>query len=237
MIALINVGYDVLDFLKEFGTILLYAVALLFSVVRYPKYYDSVLKYFPIIIGYTFLTEILGAYIKINENFQIVFIDEHSINNSLIFNIFDIIFYCYFFYILWKSLKPKNHKRVVKFGSFLFIIISFINPFFQNFELYPQIYAITAGSITLIISIILYFRQLKVTENTPPIRNNLLFWITLGLLIFYTAYPFLMIIGLSHIDIYTKFNLRQIHQVLLSLMYICFIIGFIRMRRTKSLLN
>ncbi len=65
--------YDILGFLKNYGFILLYGVALLISIMRYRNFFDSILRYFPIIIGYTFLTEILGGYIRANENFRIIF--------------------------------------------------------------------------------------------------------------------------------------------------------------------
>ena len=227
--------YDIISFLKNYGFILLYGVALLISILRYPKFFDSVLKYFPIIIGYTFLTEILGDYIRKNENFRIIFMDEHSVNNSVIFNLFDIVFYVYFFFVFWKTLKSKKHKNLVKYGSLLFLATCLINPFFQDFVLYPQIYAITVGSIVLILCILLYFKQLKENKNGLPNLNNLLFWVALGLLVFYLAYPFLIIIGLSYSEIYTRFNVRLIHQLLICVMYICFIIGFLKMRRMKPL--
>jgi hypothetical protein len=221
------------SFIEEFGAIPLYGIAFLFSIFRYRKYFDSVLKYLPIIIGYTFLNEILGAYIRTNDNIQIIFVDQHALNNSILFNIFDIIFFLYFFYIFWKSLKSKKHKAIIKYGSLLFIITSLINPFLQDFILYPQIYAIIAGSITLILCILLYYRQLIIDKSRLLHRNNLLFWIALGLLIFCIAYPILMIIALNYSEVYIRFNMRNIHLVLTCIMYLCFIIGFLKMRRLK----
>lgn len=228
---------DFWNFIREFWSILIYGVTFLLSIYRYRKYFDSVLKYFPILIGYTFLSETLGAYIRENENIQIVFLDEHSVNNSLVFNIFDVVFFSYFFYVFWKTLKSQKHKNVVKYGSLLFVIACFLNPFVQDFILYPQVYAITIGSIILILSILLYYKQLNENKNGLPKRNNLLFWVALGLLVFYFFYPFLIIIGLSFSEIYIKFNVRQIHQFLIFLMYSCFILGFLKMRRMKPIQN
>ena len=227
--------YDILGFLKNYGFILLYGVALLISIMRYRNFFDSILRYFPIIIGYTFLTEILGAYIRANENFRIIFIDEHSVNNSLIFNIFDIVFFTYFFYVFWKSLKSQKHKNLVKYGSLLFVVSCLINPFLQDFILYPQTLAIVVGSSNLILCVLLYFKQLNENKIGLPNHSNLLFWVALGLLLFYIAYPFLIIIGLSFSEVYTRFNVRQIHQFLIYLMYGCFIIGFLKMRRMKPI--
>lgn len=228
-----NLIDESIDFIMEFGPMLFYASALLFSVKHYSKYFDSTFKYLPIIIAYTFLTELLGAYIKYNEGFQIIFIDEQYTNNSIIFNIFDIVIYSYFFYIFWKSIKSQKHKNIIKYGAFLFFIACIINPLIQDFILYPQIYAIAIGSINLILCILMYFYQTKENKNKLPNNRSLLSWISIGLLIFYTAYPILMLTGLSYPDLYRKYNLRIILQALICLMYFCFSIGFIRMRRMK----
>ena len=62
-----------LEFLRDNLSLILYGVALALSVFRYGKYFDSILKYFPILIGYTLLTEILGMLIKRKEEFVIIF--------------------------------------------------------------------------------------------------------------------------------------------------------------------
>ncbi len=230
-------SYNIIDFLRNYSFIILYGVALLLSIFRYDKYFDSVLKYLPILIGYIFLTEILGAYISKNENFQIIFLDGHKINNTLIFNILDIIIFSYFFYVFWKSLKSQKQKKLVKYGSWLFLMTCLINPFLQDFILYPQTFAIVVGSSNLILCILLYLKQLKENKNGLPNRNNLLYWVALGLLVFYIAYPFLIIIGLSYSEVYTKFNIREIHQFFICIMYSCFIIGFLKMRKMRPIDN
>ncbi len=82
-----------------------------------------------------------------------------------------------------------------------------------------------------------YAPQLKENKNGLPNRNNLLYWVALGLLVFYIAYPFLIIIGLSYSEVYTKFNIREIHQFFICIMYSCFIIGFLKMRKMRPIDN
>lgn len=227
--------HDFSSIAREFGFILMYVITFLVSIFRYPRYFESILKYFPMIIGYTLISEIMGGYIRDNENFQIVFIEEHYINNSLIFNVFDIIFFSYFFYVFWKSIENKKWRKLIKYGSILFFISCVVNPFFENFILYPQTYAIIIGSSNLVLCTIFYLKQLKGVKVESPKKTNLLFWISIGLLIFYLAYPFLMIIGLHFSEIYLKYNVRQIHQLLICVMYTMFIIGFLKMHRMKPI--
>lgn len=223
-----------LAFLKDNFSLILYGIALVISVFRYRRYFDSKLKYFPILIGYTFCTEILGMLIKREEAFSIFFSKENELSNNLIYNIFDIFFYLYFFYIYWYAIKNTQHKRWIKNGGILFLAVSLINPFFQNFIFIPQIYSMIAGSATITLASILYLKQLS---NSKDNRNyNLLFWISLGLLAFYPFCPIIFII-LVYFDysIFQSLYIDVLHQFLICLMYTCFIIGFLKMHYLKPI--
>ncbi len=226
-------SHEILNFLKYDGFILLYGVTLLFSIVRYRRYFDSVLKYFPIIIGYTFLTELLGYLIRENENFQIVYLEDYSVSNSIFYNIFDIILFLYFFYIFWYISTRSKHKILIKYGAIIFIVISILNPFIQDFIVFPQIYALTIGSFVLVACTIMYLQELHSKSKRIPNRKNLLFWISLGLMSFYSFYPALMIIGVYYRN-YAQ-SIRPLHYGLIILMYLCFIIGFAMMRPLRSM--
>lgn len=219
-----------LKFLTDSYFYILYGITLALAVIKYPKYFDSVLKYFPILIAYTLLNEILGWYILKHEDFQIVYVKGSDINNSFVYNIFDIVFFLYFFYVYWKSIQNIGHKIIIKNAGIAFILISIVNPFFENFWLLPQIYALTLGSNVLMICSILYL--VKEKESISKNRN-LLFWISIGLLIFYPVYPVIMIIGLKNDELYSNL-VGTIHRALIAGMYICFIVGFLRVKRFRS---
>ncbi|EAR00046.1 hypothetical protein [Maribacter sp. HTCC2170] len=221
---------ELTDFLFNNYFLAFYALALVFSLVTYKKYFDTVLKYLPILITYTLITEILGLLIRDVEEIQIVYLDGYSYYNLLIYNIFDIIFFLFFFYVFWIVLYAKRFKRLIKYGGILFIIVSLVNPFFQDFVLSPQLFASTVGSVVLIACIWFYFIQLK---SNQEIRNNrdLLFWISIGLLVFYSFYPFIFIIGHYDHGLYQELYIRQILHLLIAFMYSCFILGFLLAKR------
>lgn len=206
---------------------------MLLSIVRYRRYFDSLLKYFPIIIAYTLISETLGLLIRVNDNIQIVYLEGYSFYNILIFNIFDIVFFLYFFSVYWNVVTEIKYRNWIKYGAFLFIACTLINPFFQNFILYPQLIASTVGSFVLIFAILLYFIGKKTISNLPN-RQNLLFWISMGLLLFYTFYPFILLIGYYDYELYQKLHIRFIQHILIAVMYSCFVIGFVLMRRIRS---
>ncbi|WP_291871263.1 hypothetical protein [Maribacter sp.] len=215
--------------------IILYAISLITSIIRYRRYYDSALKYLPIIIGYTLANEILGGMIKYYNEIQIVYSEGYALNNNLIFNIWDNIFFLYFFYVYWKMFNTIKFKKIARNGTLLYIGISIVNLFIQDFFIFTQIYSLVFGSLLIVIIAILYFVELKRKPTSIPISKNLLFWISIGLLIFYTFYPFIIILITNYFyEIYKPLNIRPFHLSLIILMYSCFIIGFIRMRRIRG---
>ncbi len=225
---------ELIFFLYDHCFLLIYLVALLFSLIKYRLYFDSPLRYIPVVITYTLATETLGAFLMKYDDFQIIYFVKEAFHNNLIFNIWDIVFFNYFYFIYWKTIKTPRFKKIIKYGGLLYILISSINPFLQNFILYPQIYALSYGSLIILICIVLYLNDLKSNPINTPKTKNLLYWISIGLFTFYTFYPFVMICINYHFkEIYQAYNLRPFHLFLIVLMYSCFIIGFIRMRRIR----
>ncbi len=222
----------VFDILLDNYFMALYAVALVLSILRYRRYFDSLLKYLPILIGYTLLSESLGYFIRVNDELQIVYLEGYSFYNHLIFNIFDIIFFLYFYFVYWNAIQNNGFKKLIKYGAALFIIGSLVNPFFQDPMLIPQMIGSSIGSLVLVLCTIMYSIELKSRTNIPFYRN-LLFWISLGLFIFYLFYPLVLTVGYFNYELYQKLYMRQFHYLLIALMYSCFILGFIFMRRMR----
>jgi hypothetical protein len=185
------------------------------------------------IIAYTLISEILGTLIRKYDNLQIIYLEGYSFYNSLILNIFDIVFFLFFYYVFWHALSSFKSKGLIKYGAILFITSSLLNPFFQDFMLLPQMLASSMGSAVLIGCIILYFNKLRSGTDISNF-HNLLFWISLGLLIFYTFYPFILLIGYFNYELYLDLHIRQVHHILISVMYLCFILGFVFMRRVRQ---
>ncbi|MGB7396173.1 MAG: hypothetical protein WA913_17460, partial [Pricia sp.] len=193
------------------------------------------LRYFPILIAYTLCTEVLGWYILKHEEYQIDYrglAEYYTINNTAIYNIFDIIFFLYFFFIYWKIINNSLSKSAIKYCSLVFVLVSFVNLFFQDFWLFPQIWSIIVGSSLLVMCVCLYLKDSKIGNSKISRRYNLLFWISLGLLVFYPSYPILIIVGVYNSDLYVKW-FKELHHVLIAAMYLCFTIGFLSMKRFK----
>lgn len=209
-----------------------YGIALFYAMKKYRYYYESSLKYFPLIIGYTLASEIMGYMVAEYDDIQLIYLNNHlyARYNHLLYNIFDVVFFLYFFYIFWKIIDVPKYRRIINYCVILFVATSLINPLFQNILILPQLMAITMGSVSLIACIAFYFKTLQSKKESKLHHNNLLFWISIGLLAFYPIYPFIMFLGF-HYEIYVKYHIRLVQHTTIVLMYSCFIIGFLRLRR------
>ncbi|MRI02145.1 hypothetical protein GH721_16490 [Kriegella sp. EG-1] len=227
---------EAIDILKSNFFIALYAISWVLSVLKLPMYYDSTLKYFPIIIGYTLCTEILGALIYYVPDFTLFSEVEYASYTVLIYNIYDLIFFTYFFFVYKKSIKKVNIKKMIKYGTWIFLICFIINALIINPMLLELWYAYVTGSVLLIFSSIAYLLQLFQQNGIKENSLNILFWISIGLIIFHLGYTPITIIKNLNIKTITGNEytiLRTTHISLIILMYASFIIGFTKMKRYR----
>lgn len=211
----------------------IYGITLALSLYRYPKYFDSKLKYLPILFLYTFLNELLGRLIRNYEEFSLISNKIYSDYNWLIFNVYTIIFYFYFYYLYWNYTERQQSKKIIFYGAVVFAIVSLVNASIEDLSKIPQVYTYVIGGLLLIYSIIVYLRRFFTIPRDFKIKEDILFWISTGLLVFYTGYLPIKIIRY----IYTSQGLtpepiiKRIHLLLILISYTCIIIGFIRMKR------
>ena len=219
------------DFLEN-SFVLIYGITFIVSMIRYPKYFDTSLKYFPIVILYTLLNECLGILIYKYDTFSLAFNNLYSNNYTIIYTIYNIGFFLYFFYLFRTYLKNSGYRAIIKFSSFLFIAVCLINPFFQNIFNEYQYLIFFSGALILMLCVIMYLKE-QIKKRTGELKNNVLFWIALGLLLYHIGYiPIKLQRYQNELKGATEEpSLKYIHLSLILIMYLCFIIGFLRMKK------
>lgn len=217
--------------LLEMGYLPLYAITLAVSLWRYPKYFDTPLRFLPVLFLYTFLNELLGSLIISDEQIALIFSDLED--NSVIYNLYSIISYLYYYYVFWSFSKDKSFRKNILYGSVIFMIFCVLNIFIQSFVSDSQTVSYVVGGCILLYCSISYLRYFISLPQKFTIKQNILFWMSLGLTIFYLGYLpikifwfFKFIYGFSESP-----WIRNIHLSLIFAMYIPIIIGFLRMRR------
>ncbi|MEM7381814.1 MAG: hypothetical protein AAF361_11535 [Bacteroidota bacterium] len=224
-----------LDTLLENSYIPMYGLALVLALIRYPKFFDTPLKFFPILLMYTFLNEILGTIISSNDQYSFVFNDFYADYNMVIYNIYNVVFFAYFIYVFRAYLPQGKPKKILLICGALFLLVSLLNPVFQDFMIEAQIGIYVVGALVLITGIIFYFVDLQKNTGRWFHRKDLMSWIGLGMLIFYTGYlPIKIYRHFATIHQVTEPSyIRKIQLTLILLMYLCIIVGFVMMRRRK----
>lgn len=226
-------NFHILDTFLENCYIPLYGITFLISLWKYSKYYDSPLRFLPVLLLYTFLNELLGEIAKDSSNYNLSYQNIYSNYNIIIYNIYNVVFFLYFYYVFWCYIKKSGYRKSIVIGSCIFLATSLINPFLQDLLIEPQLYSYVLGSAVLIYCIILYFIEILGSSKILYIKEDLLFWISVGLLLFYVGYIPIKLtryfFAIENVDVYM--NLRRVHLILIIIMYGCFITGFIWMKR------
>ena len=213
---------------------LLYLAAFVLSLTKYRLYYDTILKYLPLVIAYTLLSEILGLMVRDLKDVQIVYKKNYYEYNTAIFNIFDIIYNLYFLYIYRNTINTPVSRKIIDYGSVLFLITCVVNLFIQDFLTEPQNVAIIIGSVFLVYAALTYLLTTIKKDYKIPHTSNLLFWISIGILFFYSIYPINMYILGFEYNFFISHNLSVYHLITIGVLYTCYIIGFLLMKRFRK---
>lgn len=195
----------------------LYGLSALLSVVFYYKYKNTALKYFPVLLIVTLILEYSGQWLYDSFGF-----------NALFYNINNTIYFLYFFYVFWCFIHEDSFKKWIVCGVILFLLSNLINPFFEDYTNFPQLLVYMIGGVLLIFCIILYYIEILTTSKILVIQHDILFWISVGLLLFYVGYLPIKFIRSYFADIGDMYNTLKVMQwFLIIIMHTCFIIGFI----------
>jgi hypothetical protein len=203
--------------------------------IYFYKYRNTSLKYFLYILWYITITEFLGSYAS--ENNVLVFYDENGIDyNHWLYNLLYFIFFNVVLVMYMRSIKNSDQKNIIKYFILSYIIVSLVNwVFIQSFLFEMSELPYITGSIFLIISIIFYFIQLLKSEDTKIFHKNLLFWISIGLLLFHSGTIPLSLEYNGYALIPGIHKLFLIIYILSPLMYLIFTFGLIWSDKEKDI--
>lgn len=205
----------------------LYLLTWIISVIRYRSYFDTALKYLPILIIYTFFTEILGYFIKYSNEFQFFSDSQYAWHNVIIFNVYQIIFFLFFFEVFRKVIKRQVLKKQIRYLSIVCLITYIVNAFIYNPLHNQTTYGHIVGSCIMLYIVALYLWE-KYTEDSPTsLMYNLLFWISLGLIVFYSIFPVILTIYLLKLNIGIQIYFRPLLVTAIVVMYCLIIVGLL----------
>ncbi|WP_109435694.1 hypothetical protein [Aquimarina sp. AU119] len=191
-------------------------ITALVGLIYFYKYKKTFLKYFLIFLWYVGVNDIVG-YI----------LNENSYEVAWLYNTYYLIVFNYLMFLFRNYLSSNNHKKWIILLIVLYNLSVFINSFFENYydEFSTMPYII--GASFVIISIIFYYIDILNSEKVLFINKNILFWISIGVLIYYSGnIPFRIVrnyVG-ELIDASIQY---MVLLILTFVMNLCFIRGFI----------
>ncbi|GAA0716932.1 hypothetical protein GCM10009430_13160 [Aquimarina litoralis] len=190
----------------------------IFSLIYYDKYKKvPVLKLFPFLLWYILFNEVLGFCIR-------QYISDH---NAIIYNVYYGINFTYLLILYRRYLTNKKSKHLVLGFLILYLLAYVLEGFFKNYIKEFQTTAYIIASLCLIITIILYFVEILNSNKILAIKKNLLFWISVGLLIYYAGYTPYRIIRNIYTELDKSSAIIAVMITLTVIMNTCYIIGFI----------
>lgn len=186
------------------------------SVIYYYKYKNTYLRYLPIFLWYVLLNEITGRYMSVVAN----------IDNHIIYNIYISINFIFILSIYLIFLKNKMYKQYVAYFIFTYILAFTLNGIFlDNYLLDLVTYPFVIGSCFLIVSVTFYFIEILNSEEVLNVTRNLLFWISVGVILFNIGIiPWVITLKLYLEDLS---SIYMLFRALILILNICYITGFI----------
>jgi hypothetical protein len=201
----------------------LYAIVFVISIIKFPLYKSTPLKFLPLIYFFTMITEYVGKYMKDVIEFH---------NNYIVFNIYYLIHFSFLFYVFLEMIDDNRFKKYIKIGLvilWLFFLSDLIFTGIFN-DSFTRTYI--AGAGILIYCIILYYISILQSSLVLVVKNDLLFWVSVGLFLFYIGYLPIKIIKTWFYEADDFFNLLLVIQFsLIIVMYLFFLIGFLWMKK------
>lgn len=228
LIQIFKMDENYLYLFKDYFLLLIYLIAIVFAIVYYRKYLDTCLRYFPILIAYTLFNESLGHMIRYSDDFALW--ENYTFANDVIYNIYDLFYYGFFFYVFYVLNSDKKQQKMIKILSIIILCGYIIESFYHNPLLVSLYYATSLASFSLgFLSLMHLWYILK--KHPEHVYSNLMFWISLGLIIFHFLFPPLFLTGYLAPQIWYSYNINFIIRIIIIIMYSFFCIGFFRSRR------
>ncbi len=193
------------------------------------KYKNTYLKYFLFLLWYIVLTEFFTKYCASKTGILIFYTDENGNRYTVWFyNLLRFITYNTLFFIYYNYLNTKYFRRRIKIFAILYTSIYILNWLFvQNFHRENSEIPKIIGSLFLIATIIFFFIELLRSEKIVAFHKMLLFWISVGLLLYYSGTIPFSLQWNGYAIIPGVHDLFLIVYILAIIMYSIFTFGFI----------
>lgn len=217
------------ELIKNNFPVFFYLVTFFYALKYYRKYFDTILKYFPLLLAYTLLNELLGHLIRYSNTFALF--QDRTVENDIIYNVYDLFYFGFYFYVFWHLVPSQKIKKQIQYLSAAVLLSYIINSIFQNPLEISLYYAYALASYVLVLILVQYLSQLQSYQGPSSKQHNLMYWIAIGLIIFHSVFPVLFLIGYLKPALWYAYGFQTVGRILIVAMNLIFCYGFVKARR------
>mgnify|MGYP001302536274 CR=1 FL=1 len=205
------------------GLILTELASSLIGFAYWKKIRNTYWKWFPVYLGIIAAIEIAG--------FISAFVFTYYSFNKYLFLYFGIPFQFIFFFWLFRKYFTRRQESVWTFVGLVVYLVAWVLEKFLwgQGQRWFSSFSYTIGNIILLVLIILFFIRFINSEEILRYRNSMMFWVSLGLIVFYLGtFPFYALrntLANNYAHIHLVYS--YVSLALDYLMYLLFIVAFI----------
>jgi hypothetical protein len=180
-------------------------------------------KWFPVYLFVIVLTEVTGEYLlNVKNDLEL---------NIAVYSYFGIPLQFFFFYWIFYQQGKKTNNRNWPLISAAIYFISLVADllYISKIRFYFESFSYIIGCVFLQILVLIYFSRFIKTDEIIKYRSSMMFWMCLGLMVFYTgAMPFFAFRKTLYVNYNDLFYIYWYIQFGLNyLMYLLFSVSFI----------
>ena len=205
-------------------------ICLLASITIYfqPKS-ELYLKLFPVFLMITNAVSAIGVYMG-----------DHNINNTVLYNVFSIVEVMFYFFIFYEMIRNKKLKRIIIYMSCVYFLVAIYDMIVSQKAHVFHSLSYSVGSLFLVILCVFYFYELFQLPQTNSLLRQPSFWICTSIL-FSTCCTFPLFGFAMFFHTPPKFIINNIQIILLIVnifTYSLYTIAFLcRIKTSKSMLS
>lgn len=199
------------------NTILL-IIALIISIFTTSKKSEPYLRYFPLFLLTTTLTELSASWLSI----------QHK-NNTLLYNLYSIFEFGYLLNLFFQLLEKPRVREIIKWISITLPAICLIDIFFILGPTKFHTYTFILGAIIMDILGILYLIQIFNSPKEYNLLRTPSFWLVISIIFFYITTPSFLGV-LNYVSSLPRHNTIQLTYLLVmvdSLYYLLIIVALL----------
>lgn len=132
-----------------------------------------------------------------------------GIANSPVYNIYTYLSFFFIAYVYYKVYNSSIGRTLVLLGSIFYVLLVIINlTLFEPFTSFNT-NAVTTESLLIIVLALAYFYKLFAESQVVEIENHGMFWVSAGLLLYYSSNLFLFMTSGEIFAENPKYDLRK----------------------------